>query len=209
MLHNYYTNDGTPFELFKPNLPLPFVDVGEGQGAIGRDDIVTLLDAVSASYDTDEDIARIRRLLRWPVDVNGTTHYDGGYTPLLAALANANRNVGLTRTFQLVLALPGVDVNKPLNRDGRRLSALHVATKMGSARGLPYVNALLDAGADVNARNLSQKTPLFSATRNEQLELANLLLSRGADPTLTDNEGNTLEVPPTWRLINGRFIAVP
>jgi len=43
---------------------------------------------------------------------------------------------------------------------------------------------LLDQGADINARNDSGDTPLLCACKEGLLEMVEMLVSRGADPTL-------------------------
>src|SRR5690606_38836479 len=55
------------------------------------------------------------------------------------------------------------------------------------------VQLLLDHGADVNCRNeRTGQTPLHYCARCDDVpEVATLLLSRGADPSLTDQRGNT------------------
>lgn len=60
--------------------------------------------------------------------------------------------------------------------------SLHKAAREGDA---DRVRKLLDAGADVNVRNANkqrlQYTPLHWAARNGHLEIAEILISRGAD----------------------------
>jgi hypothetical protein len=51
--------------------------------------------------------------------------------------------------------------------------------------------ALLAAGAHVNARNGRGETPLFEAARNDDAALITTLLKAGADPTLVDSRGVT------------------
>src|SRR5439155_7701307 len=69
------------------------------------------------------------------------------------------------------------------------LSPLHLAARQGH---LEAVVALLDAGADVNQPSAGDKiTPLIIATINGQFDLAGLLLDRGADPKLAEDNGVT------------------
>ena len=48
--------------------------------------------------------------------------------------------------------------------------------------------ALIDAGADVNATGFASQTPLHSAAN---IEIVELLISKGADVNATDRYGNT------------------
>ena len=69
---------------------------------------------------------------------------------------------------------------------------LHKAAREGDA---DRVRELLDAGADVNVRNANkgrlQYTPLHWAARNGHLEIAEILISRGADLDAEDPDYST------------------
>lgn len=54
------------------------------------------------------------------------------------------------------------------------------------------VEALLDAGVDVDTPGFSNQTPLLKAARNNQWEIAELLIERGADIRATGNNGRHL-----------------
>jgi ankyrin repeat protein len=68
---------------------------------------------------------------------------------------------------------------------------LHVAASYGSA---PIVAALLDNGADADARNRSGLTPLAMAVReaSKPVDVVQVLLARGARPDVSLPEGQTL-----------------
>jgi ankyrin repeat protein len=51
------------------------------------------------------------------------------------------------------------------------------------------VRVLLDAGADVDARQHGGYTPLMEAALQGNEEMVRALLDAGADPTLTDDGG--------------------
>ena len=53
------------------------------------------------------------------------------------------------------------------------------------------VRSALDAGANVNARNLYHQTPLMIACVSGNLEVVKYLVERGADITLRDENGDT------------------
>lgn len=68
-------------------------------------------------------------------------------------------------------------------------TALHYAAREGN---IEVVEALLDAGADINSVSGGDHTsPLLSATVNGHFDLAMRLLERGADPTLASDPGAT------------------
>lgn len=67
-------------------------------------------------------------------------------------------------------------------------TALLLAVKSGHE---PAVQYLLDIGADANAQNDSNQTPLHAAAYNLREGLVNLLIDRGANPNLLDKDGNT------------------
>ena len=76
------------------------------------------------------------------------------------------------------------------------LTALHMAARQGSVES---VEALLDGGADINQRSAGDRiTPINIATLNGHFDLANLLLDKGADPNLAEDNG----VTPLYAAIN-------
>lgn len=62
------------------------------------------------------------------------------------------------------------------------------AAELGDAA---RVRALLQAGADVNARDASGRTPLTWAALGDRVAVARLLVAAGADPDLQDAQRNT------------------
>lgn len=69
------------------------------------------------------------------------------------------------------------------NCDG--LTLLHIAAGAPKPSLARY---LLDNGADINARNRRDQSPLHAAARYGHREVVELLLSRGADPNLLDQD---------------------
>lgn len=60
---------------------------------------------------------------------------------------------------------------------------------------------LVKAGANVNAMDLWQFTPLHEAASKSRLEVSSLLLSHGADPTLLNcHSKSAIDVAPTREL---------
>ena len=68
-------------------------------------------------------------------------------------------------------------------------TALHEAVRKGDYQ---IVNMLVKAGADVNARDANNNTPLHTGIPVEtHKEIASLLMTSGADPNLRDDHGDT------------------
>lgn len=104
-----------------------------------------------------------------------------GHTPLgLAAF------FGRASTVRLLLA-QGADPARASNNE-MRVQPLHAAV---AGRNAECVQALLDAGADPNARQQVGYTPLMGAASAGREDLADLLLAHGADRSLRSEDGKT------------------
>lgn len=64
---------------------------------------------------------------------------------------------------------------------------LQIAALEGSA---PIVKFLLDAGCEIDTKNIDKDTPLIDAVENGHLEVIKLLLDAGANPRLVNAEGD-------------------
>lgn len=84
----------------------------------------------------------------------------------------------------------GADVSQAAV-NGAKVQAIHAAV---SSNQPVVVGWLLDAGADVNARQQQDYTPLMGAAANARHAIVDLLLARGADPSLTTTDGKTAAV---------------
>lgn len=104
-----------------------------------------------------------------------------GFTPLhLAAY------FGWYDTVRLLL-VRGADV-RSIAQNALRVQPLHSALA-GDHPGVAEL--LIEAGADVNARQGGGWTPLHAAVRNRSIETIRLLLSHGGDPRRPADDGTT------------------
>jgi uncharacterized protein len=66
-------------------------------------------------------------------------------------------------------------------KDAEGYTVLHAAMERGGAHHIGMLEALIAAGADVNAHGLNDWTPLHMAAYRSQREVVELLLAAGAD----------------------------
>jgi ankyrin repeat protein len=96
-----------------------------------------------------------------------------GRTPLYC-VANECRSTGGNNVVH-ALVRAGARVNEPSG--AKQCTALHMAARRGN---MEVAKALVDCGADVNARDKSGDTPLQRAKNCRKTGVASLLVSRGA-----------------------------
>jgi ankyrin repeat protein len=83
----------------------------------------------------------------------------------------------------------GANVNAA-SRNPMRVQPLHSAAALADhATATAMGRALLEAGADPDARQQGGYTPLHEAAATGKLALLSLLLARGADPSLRNDQG--------------------
>jgi uncharacterized protein len=127
------------------------------------------VDRVSRLLDEDQGLIR-----EWSPD---------GFTALHLALFS-----GSEPTVRAVLQ-HGPDIEAAARSAvAVRVRPIHTAVFV---RSVGLARLLLDAGADVNARESGGATPLHAVAQNGDIEMARELLSRGADPGLMDDQGRT------------------
>lgn len=140
------------------------------------------------------DREKIIQLLKAHADINARNKK--GFTAL--ALASRKGDLGIVQ----LLLRAGAEVNTADSESG--ITPLESAVMGGHVE---IAKALLDAGANVNARDTYRgRTPLHWVVRmtegsvkkiaaqipvKKSMQLLELLLARGADRTLVDNEGKT------------------
>ena len=136
----------------------------------------TLLHAASAAGR----LPIVADLLRLGVDAN--VQDAGGHTPVYC-VGNQCAGGGVV-VKALVEAGAKVDAC-----DGvKRCTALHMAARRDNVEA---AEALLDCGANIEARDALRETPLRRAVNCRQTRVAALLLERGADPHSVGSKGLT------------------
>jgi uncharacterized protein len=126
-----------------------------------------------------DDVAQVRSRLAAGAAVDGRT--PDGFTPLqLAAYFGAP-----AAAAELIGA--GADLNS-VAENPMRIQPLHAAA---AGRHNDIAVLLIDAGAEVNAKQSHGWTPLHSAAANGDGELVERLVAAGADPAATNDDGKT------------------
>jgi len=86
------------------------------------------------------------------------------------------------------LLAAGADIHA-VARNPMQVQTIHAAA---ASRNVAIVKAVLEAGADPNARQQQGFLPLHEAGVNGNREMAELLVAHGADPRLADDSGKTI-----------------
>jgi len=128
----------------------------------------TLLHEASAQGN----LRMVELLLRLGADPN--VKASGRHTPLYC-VANECR---VTGGGNIVRALIRAGAQVDARSDAKQCTALHMAARRGNTE---VAEALLDCGADLNARDKAGDTPLQRAKNCRKAGVAALLVSRGAD----------------------------
>ena len=158
----------------------------------GYPDVVQVLIDAGADIEAKDDMGRspllhacckgnlsiVKMLVEGGASVRATD-YESETCLTLAA------HHGHTETVRYLAGLPEVDINhKVMNKH----TALHRALL---TRHSGVVQVLIDAGADIEAKDEEGGSPLFVASKKGNIVMVHMLVKAGAEVHATDNEGNT------------------
>lgn len=167
------------------------------------------------------DIDTVQTLLKFGANPNATNHYGGtpysvavdqGHTNVIALLLkHGAQETPVTRSAPLRIAARNnllAEADELLRkspemvhgRDDLRLTPLHFA----SSQGLLLVQLLVRHGADVNARDFADNTPLHAAAQAGKADIVKFLLERKADPNVPNRQRVT---PLLHAASSGSFLA--
>ena len=137
-----------------------------------------------ATYERHKNIVEL--LIAKGTDVNAKTNQ--GETPLDMAVYMAGVSGDNNKIADLLRKHGGKTIHLQYN-------SLHEAAEAG---GIEEVKKLLDLGRDINLMDGTDKTgnvyhwtPLHFAAKEDHKEVAELLVAKGADVHIKDDEGNT------------------
>ena len=151
----------------------------------GQPDIAEMVAAAKGDLDVFEAAAlgrtvRLRELIEDDRSQLRAVAPDGFFPLGLAAYFRQQEAV------RLLLDM-GADVHQTASNP-TKVTALHAAV---AADHPQIAQWLVEAGADVNARQQIDYTPLMGAAANARLEILDLLLAHGANPSMKTTEGKT------------------
>ncbi len=133
--------------------------------------------AVSATRARD-----IKEILDKGADVN--THNEWGMTPVMLASQYNHSVVVLNALIQA-----GADINEAEPK--YRSNSLHLAAQ--DSKNPKIIDALLAAGANIDAKNYLGETALIMAVnRNAETKITTELISKGADINAKDYQGHSV-----------------
>lgn len=144
------------------------------------EDWSVLNDAVFEDSRPDEPTHLVDRLLAAGADVNPR-----GYPPLFCAVNQEWSSGSVLR--QLVAA--GADI--AAIGGWQRETVLHRIAEIAGDPDL--IDTALDLGADIEARDGQDRTPLLAAAHTANPEMFTRLVERGADPAARDAEGQSVD----------------
>jgi truncated hemoglobin YjbI len=123
----------------------------------------------------------VQLLLQLGADPKATDQ--GGLTPLYSA------GNGIASAGDVVRALAHAGANVNTQSGVKRCTALHMAARRGN---VAVAEALLQHGANIEARDSLGETPLRRAVNCGKIDVAALLLAHGANVHSKDNKGKSV-----------------
>jgi pectate lyase len=133
------------------------------------------------------DLPRVKEFIEKGTAVDAND--EAGWTALVWAVS-----AGQTEVAEFLIK-NNADVN--IRYDRQRQSLLHLAARSDAVR---LVELLITKGADVNAKDQLEATPLFVAASAGHLQVVDLLISKGADVNATNRMRQT---PLHWACLRG------
>jgi ankyrin repeat protein len=129
------------------------------------------------------DVPRMRLLLEFGADVDARD--GGGHNPLYGVANGRGLDEDGRAAIELLIR-HGADVNQVTGVG--RMTPLHMSARRGT---IAIAEALLDAGADIEAKDKKGETPLRRAVNCGHDRMARLLVARGANPQSKDSIGRS------------------
>ena len=129
------------------------------------------------------DVPRMSLLLEFGADVE--TKDSGGHNPLYRVANGGGDELKGQKALELLIKY-GAKVNQVTGIGG--MTPLHMSARRGTTK---IAEALLEAGADIEARDKNGETPLRRAVNCGQERMVRLLLVWGANPQSADKKGCT------------------
>lgn len=124
----------------------------------------------------------VKELLSYKAKVEARTNK--GHTPLHLAVYSGS--------FDCVKELLKYKAEVNVSTMHEKVTPLHIACQR---QGAHIAQILIQHGADVNARNIIQRTPLHLAAETGRVDIGHLLLTSGADKDALDMHGwNALQI---------------
>jgi uncharacterized protein len=171
------------------------IDRGADVNLTGRSGISPVAAAAYAGSD-----AIVEMLLAHGADERAPD--ETGKPPIVYAAARAKLDI-----VKRLLAR-NIDVNARYANDLTLLMwAAGADEKVSEADELKVLTYLLDVGAHIDDRDARGRTALMIAAEGGRAEVADLLLARGADPSLKDNVGKRAADLTTLPLLRERLMA--
>jgi hypothetical protein len=128
------------------------------------------------------NLAVVELLLNFGADPNSPD--GGGHTPLYCVGNECAAEEGAKVVFALVRAGGAVDADAGV----KNCTPLHMAARRDNQE---VAQALLDCGANIEARDSVGETPLRRAVNCDKIRVASLLLAKGADVSCIGSKGLT------------------